>query len=275
MRGWLVAGLLLIAGGAVATGPAAQDAGSGLPCGAMVPVPAGAFWMGAGDEDPESAPDERPRHEVSLRGYAIEVYEVSHGCYTEFVEAGGYLARRAWSEAGWRWRTRHGIERSAFWDEATRGQPRDPVVGVSWFEAEAYCRWRGRRLPTEAEWEKAARGPDGRRYPWGGEWSAERANGAVSVGRIVAVGSYPRGTSLYGAHDLAGNVWEWVADRYGKSYYADSPATDPPGPADGESRVLRGGAWNFPPRHLRAAARTHLPPETRIRYLGFRCATSP
>ncbi len=231
--------------------------------------------MGSGASDPETAPDEQPRHGIFLDAYAIDGHEVSNDCYARFVKDGGYGAPGHWTPAGWAWRVKAAVTQPAFWEDPSFRAPSHPVVGVSWFEADAYCRWQGRRLPTEAEWEKAARGPDGRRYPWGSDWDAGRANGDTGVGRIAAVGSYPGGVSAYGAHDMAGNVWEWVEDRYGKSYYAESPRANPSGPAEGETRVLRGGSWNFPPRHLRAAARTHLPPETRIRYLGFRCARSP
>ena len=228
--------------------------------------------MGTDPDEAESAPDEQPGHRVTLDPYAIDTREVSHRCFTRFVEAGGYTDPGYWAREGWAWRAREGVTQPAFWDDPAFRIPTHPVVGVSWFEADAYCRWRGGRLPTEAEWEKAARGPDGRRYPWGAAWSAERANGDAVVGRLTPVGSYPGGVSPYGAHDMAGNVWEWVQDWYGKYYYRESPRANPPGPPTGEGRVLRGGSWNFPPRHLRAAARTHLPPESRIRYLGFRCA---
>jgi len=258
-----VTALGLLALGLAAVGPG---------CAEMVRVPAGEFWMGTAPDEAETAPDEQPRHRVTLDGFALDAREVSRACFAAFLEAGGYDEPRRWTSEGSAWRARTGARAPAVWDEASFATPELPVVGVSWFEADAYCRWRGGRLPTEAEWEKAARGPDGRRFPWGEEWSAERANGAAAVGRLTPVGAYPAGVSPYGAHDMAGNVWEWVRDWYGKRYYAESPPSDPAGPPAGESRVIRGGAWNFPPRHLRTAARTHLPPETRLRYLGFRCA---
>jgi formylglycine-generating enzyme required for sulfatase activity len=241
-------------------------------CGVTARVPTGVFWMGSDDRDPETAPDEQPRHLVVVGVFDLDIHEVANYCYERFVLDGGYVERAWWSETGWAWRARHTVSQPAFWGDQALRVPTHPVVGVSWFEADAYCRWRRGRLPTEAEWEKGARGADGQRYPWGAEWSPDHANGDVAVGRITPVGTYPRGVSPHGLHDMAGNVWEWVRDWYGKAFYVESPRSNPLGPATGDSRVLRGGAWNFPPRQLRAAARTHLPPETRIRYLGFRCA---
>ncbi len=228
--------------------------------------------MGGEENAPETAPDEWPAHRVHLDSFDIDVHQVSNRCYKGFMEAGGYAESRYWSPEGWAWRVRERITQSAFWAEPAFQVPHHPVVGVSWYEADAYCRWLGGRLPTEAEWEKAARGPHGRRYPWGAEWATQRANGDTATGGITPVGSYPEGVSPYGAHDMAGNVWEWVRDWYGKHSYREARRSNPQGPSRGEGRVLRGGSWNFPPRHLRTAARTHLPPETRIRYLGFRCA---
>ena len=268
-------GALVLAGGLVMAGPGDVGGASEAPCGAAVRVPAGDFVMGSDETEPGVAPDEQPRHRVYLDAYEIDTYEVANRCFAAFVAGGGYEAAAHWRATGWAWQGREGVTRPALWDDPAWRAPALPVVGVSWFEADAYCRWRGRRLPTEAEWEKAARGGDGRRYPWGQEWGPGRANGDVVAGRLTPVGGYPGGVSPYGAHDMAGNVWEWVQDRYGRDYYRESPASNPSGPADGASRVLRGGSWNFPPRQLRSAARTHLPPETRLRYLGFRCAASP
>src|SRR5688572_14029802 len=205
----------------------------------MVVVPAGPFWMGS----ETGRPDERPRHRVDLDAYQIDTYEVTNARYARFVEAGGYTTPALWSSAGWAWKNRLHVTQPAHWTNPAWNGPTQPVVGVSWFEAEAFCRFVGKRLPTEAEWEKAARGDDEREFPWGNDWDPTRTNGPPGGSVTTPVGSYPSGVSAYGIHDLAGNAWEWVADWYGADYYASSPAANPPGPSSGLERVFRGGSW--------------------------------
>lgn len=213
----------------------------------MVVVPAGEFTMGSNELD-----GERPPHRVHLDGYRIDKYEVTNTLYKRFLDATGWAA-------------------PLYWSDANRNGPSQPVVGVSWHDADAYCRWAGKRLPTEAEWEKAARGGDERRYPWGEDWDQTRANGDMSK-TTRPVGSYPNGVSPYGVHDMAGNVREWVADWYGSRHYARAPQKNPTGPASGEGRVLRGGSWSHLPMILRSASRDSDSPEVPGADRGFRCA---
>jgi formylglycine-generating enzyme required for sulfatase activity len=226
---------------------------------------------------------ELPGHRVALDEFFIDRHEVTNAQFDRFVRATAYRTTAEREGSGRAWLSRDGRWQWLAVDLATWRQPAGPgsaaapaapVVQVSWPDADAFCKWTGKRLPTEAEWEKAARGTDGRRYPWGETWDGSRVNGASADG-VRAVGSYPAGASPYGVHDMAGNVWEWVADWFGSDYYQHSPERNPRGPAAGDSKVLRGGSWIVNPFLLRATHRRNAPPESRDNETGFRCARGP
>ena len=213
----------------------------------MVTILGGRFAMGA----EHGLPDEKPVHQVSIKSFEIDRYEVTRIAFEAFLVDQGRKKQADLRDANL------------------------PAVNVSWTDASAYCRSRGARLPTEAEWEYAARGPEGRTYPWG----EARPNAALArfggqERKALKIGSLPQGATLEGVHDLAGNVAEWVQDWWHPGYYAQSPAADPLGPADGDYRVARGGSWNQPPDELRASARLYHNPDKGAGHIGFRCAKS-
>jgi formylglycine-generating enzyme required for sulfatase activity len=219
----------------------------------LVHIAAGSFVMGGGDEL-----DERPRHIVRLSAFSIDVDEVTRADYDKCVRAGACQPRQG--------------------ARSDDSGSRIAVTGVSWFDASAYCKFVGERLPSEAEWERAARGSDGKIYPWGNDVDCTKGNFGNfegegrcprNPGKPVAVGSY--GGAI---HDLAGNVWEWVADWYDARYYARAPTRDPHGPRQGQRRVARGGACCSMFGLPRASKRLAFPPAYRDDDLGFRCAKS-
>ncbi len=276
---------------------------------AMVLVPAGEFEMGNtgiqwvwggtllhGDLDLQVFTDEQPRHTVYLDSFWIDQTEVTVAMFQTFVEATGYQTTaeregfgRPWTEGpmeeewpeveGADWQHPHGPDSSAVDDH--------PVVQVSWEDAAAYCAWAGGQLPTEAQWEKAARGTDQRMWPWGNIWDGNLGSfcdaqcpierwrqGQYDDGYAFTapVGGFQSGASPYGALDMAGNVWEWVADWYAKDYYGESPLQDPSGPDSGTVRAMRGGAWYDNETWVRTTVRHQNPPTSRCDDVGFRCA---
>jgi formylglycine-generating enzyme required for sulfatase activity len=196
--------------------------------------------------------DETPQQESVLSGYNIDIYPVTNAEYKEFVDAAGHDLPRNWKEGAF-----------------PEGMDDHPVIWVTWHDAEAYCDWAGKRLPTEYEWEKAARGEDGRTYPWGDAFDQSKCNTQESGEKgTVAVGSYPEGISPSGAHDMAGNVWEWTVDwyqgyrgtlyelsRYGETF-----------------KVLRGGSWFDAQDAVRTTVRKSFDPNQGFSTIGFRCA---
>ena len=235
-----------------------------------VAIPPCTFHMGAQKEegqnyDPDAYKWESPVHEVKLRGFRIGRFPVTVREYEAFMEGGGYSEPKYWEEGH--------VEFTAPEDwERQKQYPNRPVVGVSWFEAAAYCSSVGGRLPTEAEWERAARGPEGGRYPWGNSpaLDASHANYDGNVGHPTPVGLYPEGNTSEGLCDMLGNVWEWCNDWYGP--YETRIQEDPVGPEDGKHRVLRGGAWGNDPRYVRVSDRVGFVPTNRVSVYGFRCA---
>lgn len=239
----------------------------------MALVPAGDFIMGGSADraveeckkfisvcDRTTFEDEEPAHSVYLSDFYIDVYQVTNTQYAECVDEGVCE-----------------LPGCTYYKDSESGSY--PVVCTSWYQAQAYCEWRGARLPTEAEWEKAARGGlEGMQYPWGDEMpvcDTGAENGAqfgFCEGYIMPVGSYsPNG---YGLYDMAGNVWEWVGDWYEAKFYHRSQAKDPPGPALGEMKVLRGGSWGLNAWSVRTPDRFWNSPDYRFLTIGFRCADS-
>jgi serine/threonine-protein kinase len=246
----------------------------------MVYVPPGIFSMGSLN----GQSDEQPPHAVSLLGFWIDQTEVTNSQFADFLNGVGNQ-----EENGVTWidlldgdvkiEEQNGqfVAQPAFTDH--------PVIEVSWYGAAAYCTWVGGRLPSEAQWEYAARGPENLNYPWGEEFDGEKANycdqncsqdwsdisSNDGFAQTAPVGSYPDGASWSGALDMAGNVWEWVNDWYDPSYYENSPQTNPMGPENGSTKVLRGGAWNIGSINLRGANRNTYAPAGQVDSFGFRC----
>ena len=225
----------------------------------MVSIPAGPFIRGTD----QGGFDERPQRTLVLDAFAIDRYEVTNFQYQQFIDATGH--RKSGPPA--RYAKNMGKLRGI----------NQPVVYVSWEDAEAYCHWKEKRLPTEAEWEKAMRGLDGRLWPWGNVEQPDGANWArVQDGHEVAasVGMVPTDKSPYGVMDGAGNVMEWVADWYAERYFEEAPERNPPSPDHGVFRVLRGGGYATTGADIRITSRSKMVPDFRDETIGFRCADS-
>jgi formylglycine-generating enzyme required for sulfatase activity len=240
----------------------------------MILIPAGEFLMGSNPlQDEDSQDDEQPQHRLYLPDYYLAKTPVTNGQYRAFVAATGREAPKDWTNRA-----------------PPRGEEDHPVVNVSWYDAQDYCRWlsevtgRGYALPSEAEWEKGARGTDGRIYPWGSQWEATRCNSDESnLGKTTSVYAYPQGASPYGALDMAGNVWEWTRSLWGTNGerpdyrypYRLTDGRENLSAGRNERRVLRGGAFHYLHGLVRCAYRYRHSPNSRIRNLGFRVVVCP
>ena len=239
-----------------------------IPPKGMVLVSGGVYIMGShkslielnpGDlfnTDRHALGPENPAHNVQADSFYINIHEVSHGAYMEFVQT-----KKA--------------RKPLFWDNPNFNNYKQPVVGISWKEAQSYCMWKGGRLPTEAEWEKASRGKRSIDYPWGNEApDSTKLNFNQEIKKTSFVGSYEAGKSDYGVYDLAGNVSEWVYDWHLAEFYLFSPKKNPTGPKKGQYKVIRGGNWRNNSEDVKMVYRNATIPSIRNKTLGFRCVQS-
>jgi len=251
----------------------------GDPANLWVKIPGGTFWIGAQNKnpkernyDPNARDREAPVHQVKLSPFLISKYPVTVAQFRQFIEAGGYETKRLWKNGGF-----EKYKSPDKWNEQLE-YPTRPIVNVSWFEAQAYANWMGGRLPTEAEWERAARGPAPayRKYPWGNqEPESETANfDKTGIGSVTPVGIFPEDCSPEAVLELAGNVWEWCTDWYDNKYYQyckqQGIVVDPGGPEQGSARVLRGGSFYSFESYLLCVYRNGYYPDLRTFYVGFR-----
>ena len=273
-----------------------ENGGGPLP--GDVEIPGGTFQLGATPEAPFVFDNERWAHPVEVRPFRIARAPVTNTQFTEFVEDRGYLLRELWSPQGWVWRKKTGAEHPVYWahgegswlrrhfDRLVPLEPHHPVVHVNWYEAEAYCNWAGRRLPTEAEWEMVASAEptaDGRgikerkrKYPWGDDPpTPDQANLDSRHLGCVDVGAFPSGESAFGCRQMVGNVWEWTASAFYPfpGYIVDSPYREYSAPWFGYRKVLKGGAWATRSRLAWITYRNFFQPYRRDIFAGFRtCA---
>ncbi|MBI2302835.1 MAG: SUMF1/EgtB/PvdO family nonheme iron enzyme [Armatimonadetes bacterium] len=227
-------------------------------------------------------PNQQPAREIWLDAFYIDLYPVTNTAYRVFLDymtatddhSQCYPAEHLSSV------TRELNHTPRLWARGVRGFSQDrlerfgaaelPVVSVTWYDAYAYAAWSGRRLPTEAQWEKAARGHDGQTFPWGDRWDETRLNCGLRCNGTTQVHAYPQGASPYGVFDMLGNVWEWCLDRYDRRGYVNGPHRNPAGPSDGIDRVCRGGAWNYVRDYATATTRHAFGPSEAYEFVGFR-----
>jgi len=234
----------------------------------MVLIPGGVYIMGSHkslieldpvdlfNTDRHALGPENPAHNVEIDPYFIDIFEVTHGAYMGFVKATN-------------------AKKPRFWDDPNFNKNNQPVVGISWKEAQSYCKWKGGRLPTEAEWEKASRGKRSVSYPWGNEMpDSTKLNFNEELQKTAPIGSYESGKSDYGIHDLSGNVAEWTYDWHLAEFYVFSSKKNPVGPEKGHYKVIRGGNWRNNLESINMTYRNATVPSIRSNSLGFRCAQS-
>lgn len=254
---------------------------------AQVWVPAGCFMMGSSQAEATYAmslqppawaraelPTERPQHEVCLtQGYWIDQYEVTNEAYQAFIDDGGYTTEQYWSEAGWAWLGGRSVDNLPA--NCITAEPDHPRVCITWYEAEAYATWRGGSLPTEAQWEYAARGPESFVFPWGNEWDSSLATiEPLPNVRLLPVGSFEGGESWVGAYDMAGNAMEWVSNWFDPNYYDLEVRDDPTGPETGTRKPEKGGWWGSHPFVARSAFHLYEdPPTYQDHHIGVRVIT--
>jgi formylglycine-generating enzyme required for sulfatase activity len=269
----------------------------------MAYIPAGYVEMGSNDEEIDRAmemfkdaegvepvrnwfDDEVPKHKIWVNDFYLDKYEVTNREYMKFVNAGGYVKSIFWSKDGQEWLSEKKIRIPECFDDFRFNDPDHPVVCISWYEASAYAKWAGKRLPTESEWERAARGDSNSIFPWGDNTSVKdgyRANyhpGGENQNKdgyrfTAPVQAFSNGVSPLGIFQMAGNVWEWCEDWYGEDYYAKSPAKNPAGPRNGTEKIVRGGSWLNSIISIRSSYRSYVDPKLRYSHIGLRCARSP
>jgi len=237
--------------GSASTDSMTADTATMLPD-SMVLIPAGKYVIG----NKKGLAEQKPEHSVTVKAFYIDIHEVTNAQYQVFLDSTGYAL-------------------PMYWGDTLYNKPYQPVVGVSWYDAVEYCQWAGKRLPTEAEWEIAARGGlTGEDYPFKGKIDEDKVNYIFDKFEkpkgVLKAGSYP--PNGYGLYDMAGNVYEWCSDWYSKTAYKDSSDyVNPQGPVKGEAKVMRGGSWNYIADFQQVAMRNRAKPELKANYIGFRC----
>lgn len=242
--------------------------------GHMILIPAGSFRRGS-----QESPNEGPVRDVHLCAYYVDRYPVTNREYRAFIDAGGYHTRSYWTPTGWEFIQARRIERPLYWNDPHWNGEDQPVTGLNWWEAKAYARFAGKQLPSEAQWECAARGHDGRRFPWGdAEPTPAHATYAVDCDpaelqrRATPVSACPAGASPWGCMDMAGNVGEWCLDNASQDYGWDLTCTDPLFWIGEEAdHIVRGGSGLHNEDYLRCSSRDYYPPTLRDNLVGFRC----